>query len=133
MDPVTLIAAALAAGAAASLQESATDAVRSLYAGLKDQVARLFARRPGGELILTRHEEQPDVWRGPLEAELAAADAAKDVELVRKAQELMALLLPEEAEAGRFQIAVAGDVQGLVQGNSNQVSMTFGQQPPSGS
>jgi len=46
MDPVSLIEAALVAGAAASTQDVASQAVKDAYAGLKTLLNRLFADKP---------------------------------------------------------------------------------------
>ena len=49
MDPITLIVAALAAGAAAGLGDTASQAIKDAYAGLKGLIKRRFAgmRRQG--------------------------------------------------------------------------------------
>jgi hypothetical protein len=53
MDPVSLVVAALAAGAASGVGETASDAVRDAYAGLKELVrARLRGAGPGAEVVV---------------------------------------------------------------------------------
>jgi hypothetical protein len=126
VDPVTLIVTALTAGAAAGLKDSAAGAVKSAYEGLKSLVAKRFTGRPGADVILARHEEAPETWKEPLTAELVATDAAQDSAMVRLAQELLALMEPEAAANGKLSLAIQGDVQGVVQGDHNDVSMTFG-------
>ena len=74
MDPVTLIVTALAAGAGVGMKDTASAAVTDAYTGLKALVKRRFAGHPDSELVLTRHEEAPQAWEGPLAAELAAVD-----------------------------------------------------------
>jgi hypothetical protein len=44
MDPLTVIAAALLAGAAAALKDTAAQAVRDAYTGLKSLIARKPSR-----------------------------------------------------------------------------------------
>ncbi len=62
VDPVTLIQAALAAGAVAGVGESATAAVKDAYTGLRGLVARRLAGKPSAEVALAEHEQDPDTW-----------------------------------------------------------------------
>ena len=75
MDPITLIVTALAAGAALGVQDTASAMVMDAYAGLKALVRRRLGGDPGAELVLTRHEQAPEIWQAPLMAELARAGA----------------------------------------------------------
>jgi hypothetical protein len=92
MDPITLIVAALAAGAAAGVQGTAASAVKDAYAGLKTLVKKRFAGRPDAELILARHERAPQTWQAPLAAELSEAGADRDRDLLAAAHALMDLV-----------------------------------------
>ncbi|OLT07312.1 hypothetical protein BJF90_14385 [Pseudonocardia sp. CNS-004] len=56
MEPVTLIAAALAAGVAAGAQDTAAEAVKDAYNGLKTLVGRRLAGRSDDESVLERLE-----------------------------------------------------------------------------
>jgi hypothetical protein len=91
MDPVTVIVAALAAGGAAGLEDTASAAVKDAYASLRAVVTRRLAGRPDAELVLARHEDAPQTWQGPLAALLADSGAAGDPEVVGAAQALLAL------------------------------------------
>jgi hypothetical protein len=108
MDPVTLIVAALVAGAAAGLKDSASSAVKDAYNGLKRLARRRLAGRPGGELVLARHEQHPQVWDKPLVQELTEAGADGDAALVAAAQALMQLLDAAGSAAGRYQVTASG-------------------------
>jgi hypothetical protein len=104
MDPVTLIVTALVAGAAAGLKDTASSAVKDAYNGLKGLARRRLAGRPDGELVLARHEQDPQVWDKPLAQELTAAGAGDDITLVTAAQALMRLVDAAGAAAGRYQV-----------------------------
>lgn len=108
MDPVTLVVAALAAGSAAGLKDTASAAVKDAYNGLKGLVRGRLAGRAGGELVLARHEQDPQVWDKPLAAELAAAGAGDDAALVAAAQALMGLLDAAGSAAGKYQVLASG-------------------------
>jgi len=128
MDPVTLIVAALAAGAALGLKDAASAAVKDAYAGLKALVRRRLAGRPDGELVLARHEAAPQTWEGPLAAELSAAGAAGDADLVAAAQTLMSLVDEAGSRLGKYVVAVR-DSQGVQFGDHNTQTNTFGPRP----
>lgn len=133
MDPVTLIVAALGAGAAAAAQETAGQAVKDAYQGLRGLLRRLFADRPGpgGGAEVDRFEREPEAAEAPLRDALARAGADRDPEVIAAAQEVLATVDPEGAAAGKFNVSVEGNVQGMVAGDHAQVTMTFGD-PPKG-
>ena len=112
MESVSVIIAALVAGAAKTAGEVAGDA----YKGLKALIQRKFASagKSGAEYVLAKHEEKPEAWQEPLKAELVEAGADKDEEIIKQAQELLKLLEPQEAAAGKFDINIAGDMTGAV-------------------
>jgi len=107
MDPVTLIVAALVAGAAAGLKDTASSAIKDAYDGLKGLVRRRLADRPGGELVLDRHEQDPQVWDKPLAQELTAAGAGDDPALVTAAQALMQLVDAAGSAAGKYEVSAS--------------------------
>jgi hypothetical protein len=71
MDPVTVIAAALAAGSAAAAREGTPDAVKGAYARLLDGVRERLAGQPGGEMALAKYDADPQAGRALLAEELA--------------------------------------------------------------
>jgi hypothetical protein len=66
MDPVTMVVAALAAGAGAGVKDAATQAVKDAYAGLKAMLAERFRGNQSAELVLRQHEDSPQTWEAPL-------------------------------------------------------------------
>jgi hypothetical protein len=130
MDPITLIATALAAGAALGITDSASSAVKDAYAGLKALVKKRLAGRPDAEAVLARHEQAPQTWQGPLMAELADAAADRDRDLVVAAQALMNLVDGAGARAGKYTVDVQG-AQGVQVGDHNRQDNVF-QAPPGG-
>jgi hypothetical protein len=124
MDPVTLILTALAAGAALGLKDTASAAVRDAYGALKALVGRRLAGRPDGELALDRYEQAPDIWQAPLQAELAAAGAARDKDLLAAAEMLMALTDEAGSRTGKYTVNI-GNSQGVAVGDNNTQNNTF--------
>lgn len=129
MDPVSLIVAALAAGAVAGAQDTASQGVKDAYAGLKRVVTRLFDGRASGETALERHESRPEEWQAALEAELIEVDAGQDPQVVAAAHRVMALIDPSGSQAGKYSVDVRG-AQGVVVGDGNVQTNTFSTPPP---
>jgi hypothetical protein len=130
MDPISLIVAALAAGAAAGAQSTVTEAVKDAYAGLKALVRRRLTGRTAGEVALEQHEVKPEQWRPALEAELVETDAGSDDAVVEAAQRLMALLDHAGSQQGKYLVDVRG-AQGVQVGDRNTQTNTFSSPPPS--
>jgi hypothetical protein len=125
MDPITLIVTALAAGAASALQDGTSAAIKDSYARLKALVKQRFANRPRGELVLAEHEAAPQTREAPLAAELSAAGADSDADLVTAAQALMSLVDEAGSRSGKYVVAVR-DSQGVQVGDHNTQTNTFG-------
>jgi hypothetical protein len=125
MDPVTLIVTALAAGAASALQDGASSAVKDAYARVTALVKKRFANRPKGELVLAEHQAAPQTWEAPLAAELSAAGADGDPDLLAAAQALMSLVDDAGSRAGKYAVTVR-DSEGVQVGDHNTQTNTFG-------
>jgi hypothetical protein len=125
MDPVTLIVAALAAGAASALQDGAKSAVKTAYARLRELAKKRFKDPANGEYLMDKHAAAPQLWQAPLEAELVEAGAAGDAGLVAAAQELMKLLDAKGSQAGKYAVTVQGS-QGVQVGDGNTQTNYFG-------
>lgn len=127
MEPISLIIGALAAGAVAGAQATASEAVKDSYQGLRTLIQRKLADKPSAEIVLTKHEEKPEVWQEPLKAELIEAAADQDQAIINAAQKLMALVNPnpQQTAMGKY-INQAEKIQGVVQGEQENVTMHFG-------
>ena len=129
MEPITLIVTALATGAAAGLTDTMTAAVHDAYLSLKKLVRRRLGSRADGELVLARHAEAPRTWEGPLAAELSAAGADADSDLVQAAQALMRLADEVGYRAGKYNVDARGS-RGVQVGDHN--TSTTSSAPPVG-
>ena len=89
VDPVTLILAALAAGASAGVSKAASSAVSDAYAGLKSLIKERFAGNTKAEETLSDHDAHPDVYEKPLAMQIEATGADKDEGILRAAEELL--------------------------------------------
>jgi hypothetical protein len=130
MEPTTLIISALVAGATAALQETASQAVKDAYAGLKALIQKRFAGQPEAEMALAQHEKKPEVWEAPLKDALAETGADKDKALLQAAERLLKLVQPQQVGTGKYSVQI-GEAQGVVIGDQPQVEQHFGQKPKS--
>jgi hypothetical protein len=89
MDPVALIVVALAAGTGLGPRGSA--AAQDASVNLWKLVRRRLSASQNGAMLLARHAEAPRTWASPLAAELVAAGAARDEDLVAAASTLLRL------------------------------------------
>jgi hypothetical protein len=127
VDPITLIVAALAAGAVLGVQGTASTMVSDAYAGLKALVVRRLSGRPDAELVLTGHERSPETFRGLLMAELVQAGADHDADLIAAAKTL--LDLADEAGGGPRKYTVdARGAKSVQIGDGNWQSTVFNAQ-----
>ena len=118
MDPISLIVAALAAGAAAGVSDTASTAVKDAYTGLRELVRRRLAGRAAAEVALAEHESAPEIWRAPLAAELDGAGAGTDEAMVAAAQRVMAIVDEAGTRSGKYVVDLRG-AQGVQVGDGN--------------
>lgn len=120
MDPITLIVAALAAGAStgvlSALQDDAKDAVKSAYAKLRGLVTQRVAGTQAAEVALAKYEANPKTWEAPLTDELKELGAGDDADLVAAARALMELVDQAGAKAGKYNVTIANS-QGVQVGD----------------
>jgi len=125
MDPISLILAALVAGATKTGGEVALDA----YNGLKALIKHKFESQGKSDsvTILDKYEQKPEKTKALLEDELTEAGADKDEEIIKLAQKLMEQLHPQEAAEGKFSVQISGGtVQGLTQQNTGTITQNYG-------
>ena len=131
MDPISLIVAALVAGASTGLKDTATEAVKDAYNGLKGLVQHKFGSHAKVEKALADIDASPEAAGEELRAGLAGTGAEKDEELVRASQALLAEHDPEGTAAGKYDVQignavyVAGEAKGVVGINYGNVEMNF--------
>lgn len=122
MEPISLIITALVAGAAKAAGDAAPDA----YNGLKALIKRKFAGEPKAEMVLEEHETDPETYESPLRKKLAEAGADKDEEIIKKAQELLKQLKPEDSAAGKYKVEFQAEVKAAQIGDRNVQENKFG-------
>lgn len=122
MDPISMVVAALVAGAS----DVAGQAVKDAYQGLKALLTRKFAGKPAAEIALAEHEKQPEVWREPLKANLAETATDQDPEIVEAARKLLDLVKAHEGGAGKYTVTIGERTQGVLVGDDGEQTNYFG-------
>ncbi|MGY1668951.1 hypothetical protein [Geodermatophilus sp. SYSU D00696] len=107
MDPVTLIVAALAAGASAGVTDTVSQGIKDAYAGLKTLVLRRVKDVPAGEVAVVEHAKDPDTWAAPLAKKLSDAGAGTDPRVIEAATRLLQLTDPDGSRAGNYTVNIA--------------------------
>ena len=101
MEPISLILAALGAGAIAATKETAQTAVKNAYQGLKTLIKKKFAEqgKEDDSDIVDKHEKKLDseAFKALLKEELINLGVDKDTEIIKLAQELLKQEKPEES------------------------------------
>ncbi len=121
MDPIL---AALAAGAAAALKDTATQAVKDGYAALKAKLGEKFAANPKHERALEGFVEEPEDYQKPMEKAVAESGAATDPDVVALADQLNKSLAGPSA-AKSVNVQFNGPTKGVVIGDGATVTMNF--------
>ncbi len=125
MDPVALIVTALAAGAAAGLQDDTKSAATRAYARVRGLAKRRFSHPDHGDYLMNKHAEDPQTWGMALASELEQGGAAHDADLLSAAQELMGLLDAMGSQEGKYFVSVQGS-RGVQLGDGNSQTNRFG-------
>ena len=124
MDPISLIVAAVVAGASTAAGETAGTAVTDAYSGLKELIRRRFGGAQDAEAELEKAEQNPEGDHTQLMDRLQATGADRDEEVLAGAQALLEHVDPDGARAGKYNVKISGG-KGIVVGDRSAVTMTF--------
>jgi len=89
MDPISLILAALGAGALAGTKDTAATAVKDAYQSLKTLMKKRFEGDVLGQAMVDAQREEIKQAEGLLKDKITKAGADKDAEIIQAAQELL--------------------------------------------
>lgn len=120
MEPISIILAALSAGAVAAIKDTASQTIKDTYAGLKAMIQKRLVDKSKAESTLTQYEKKPDVWEMPLKDTLTDIGVDKDLEIIQKAQHLLKLINPQLAAQGKYNIQI-GKYNLSIEGNASNL------------
>jgi disulfide oxidoreductase YuzD len=89
MEPISLIFAALTAGAVAAAKDTAEQGVKDTYQGLKTLIKRKFANDPLAQAMVEAKPEDIKKDEGLLKDKIVEAGVDKDNEITKLAQDLL--------------------------------------------
>jgi len=89
MDPISMIIAALGAGALAATKDTAGTAVKDAYQGLKTLIKKKLEGDVLGQAMVDAKPEEIKQAEGLLKDKITKAGADKDAEIIQAAQELL--------------------------------------------
>lgn len=124
MDPVSLVVAAVVAGASVGLGETATTAVRDSYQALKILLRDAFHGSPGETVVKAELDStKPDA--DALKHELEAGDVARRQDIVESARALLSQVDPEGIQSGKYNVSVSGSgvVGNIGDGNTSTINL----------
>jgi hypothetical protein len=98
MDPISIIIAALAAGATAGLKPAAEQAIKDAYEGIKALIKRKYARV---NVEVFEGKSPSDSRKAVLREDLEQTDAGQDEEVLRQAQAVLEAIRKYAPEAAR--------------------------------
>ena len=133
MEPISLVVGALVAGASAALKDTASQAVKDAYQGLRTLVVHYWmkgtegtdtAKEAEAKVLLDNLEEDPNTYQVPLEKKLTKVMPQVDRDLVEKAQQVYQLLDEAGFSAGKYKVSM-GNAQGVQIGDFNTQTNTF--------
>lgn len=89
MDPIAIILAALAGGAAALSKTILSEAGKDLYSNLKARLQKKLTRSPQGQIALAEYEKDPKTWELPLKKSLLQVGAEQDKDILDISRQLL--------------------------------------------
>src|SRR5258708_9704356 len=129
MDPLSLILAAITAGATASAKDTASTAIKDTYQGLKALIQRKVEGKPNAQAALVEYEEDPETYEKPLKKALLETHMDTEHDVIKAAQHGMTLIQPQQAAQEESNIQNTGSTQGQIVGDHANVTMHFGDTP----
>ena len=129
MDALSLILTALTSGATASIKDTASQAIKDSYEGLKALIQHKFAEQPKAQAALVEYEEDPETYDKPLRKALTSYEIDQDETVIEAAKQLLALTQNQQAVIGHTVLQNYGTVQGQVGENTGSITMNFGETP----
>jgi len=114
MEPISLILAALVAGATAATKDTAGAAVKDAYEGLKALIKKKFEKDALAQAMVEAKPEDIKQSEVLLRNKITEAGIDQDVEILKAAAEILRKEDPQGEKEGKYRINVKGDIKGIV-------------------
>ena len=128
MEPISMIVGALVAGATAALKDTASQAVKDSYQGLKAMVMHYWEKMAEGDehenkveakIMLNNLEDDPDISQALVEKKLTKVIPQPEKDLIDQAQQLFKLLDEAGFNQGKYNVTV-NNSQGVQVGDHQE-------------
>lgn len=133
MEPISMIVGALVAGASTAIKDTASQAVKDAYQGLKDLLIQHWiskkeedakAKEIEAKVFIDNLESDPAGFKKPLEKKLSEIMPIPDEALIEKAQKFDELLKQAGLSTG-YNVSMGNNNQGIQTGDGNTQNNTF--------
>jgi len=114
MEPISLILAALIAGATAATKDPAGAAVKDAYEGFKALIKKKFEKDALAQAMVEAKPEDIKQSEALLRNKITEAGIDQDAEILKVAAEILKKEDPQGAKVGKYNINVQGDIKGIV-------------------
>jgi len=123
MEPISLIVAALVAGATAATQETVKTVISDSYQGLKSLIKNKLSKDDDIEAIesvgITNYSKDSV-------AKIINENKLHELpEIIESAKYVVELIKNESSMQGVYNTHIQGEIKGFVQGNNNTVTLNF--------
>ena len=92
MDAISLILAALSAGAGALAKGLLDETAKDLYGRLKSNISKRLKNSKQNENLIAQYETDSDTWEKPLKKAMLSSSVDRDDEVLRLAEKLIKIL-----------------------------------------
>ena len=125
MEPVSVIIAALVAGATAAAKDTAEKTVKDAYEGFKTLIKRKFEGDSLAQGLVDAKPEEIEQVEELLKDKISQAGIDKDEEVIKVAEEIMKQEDPEGFQEGKYNtnVEVGGDVIGVAGTNTGTINV----------
>ena len=111
MEPISLILAALVAGATAATKDTAGAAVKDAYEGLKALIKKKFEKDALAQAMVEAKPEDIKQSEVLLRNKITEAGIDQDVEILKAAAAILRKEDPQGEKEGKYRINVQGDIR----------------------
>ena len=131
MDPISMIVGALVAGSSAALKDTANQAVKDAYSGLKTLVIHHWKNRGSGgndqleqeaKVLISNLEDDPETFLVPVEKKLSELIPEPPADLIDKARSFYELLDKSGFDTGKYNVTVQRGKGVQVGDNNTQIN-----------
>jgi hypothetical protein len=135
MDPMSLILAALTAGATAALKDTAGEVIKDGYVALKTAIITAWSAPDNtADVLLAEYESEPEISQKLIEKKFKDQELDKNDDIIALADALLKQVDPDGYAAGKYQVTITnsknvqvGDrnTQTIIEGDAHTGSGNF--------